>query len=592
MDSTENGCPFCGTFVSNLEKVYHTIKQGRVPEDGYQIQWTFRDYTPFLPGLADSARECSWCLLLNRKISADFRGPRDDTTWTNNIEIIRGAIDTCVDDHQTCPGRELKTSPLRLIDVLDGDSIKLESPGNTSHIYAALSYCWGESEIDKTTRINIDARMSPFPLNTLPLTLRDAIILARHLKIRYIWIDALCIVQDCIEEWSSEAGKMMEYYQHARVTIVPVESTSADSGMGLGRWSERWSDLILSDDPSRYGSVIFESTWNKRGWTYQERLNSSRILFVSGQMLVLECRAGSLNTSDGWKLRSSNWLDFLPTSSAITDRDIRDIYNDWCEIVERYWRRRIVAAFQKASGRQIIAGLWEDKILEGIVSWATDSVDPDIHHLSLLISTSSGYSSPTWDQPPPRRLSFPTWSWLDKDSSSKWLPSFSLSRVEISSDSSSKLLRIIKSDEDIGSFKLSISGAILSKVEILGLLELVADCNGNEILCPGRGRAAAFLDIWYDKVAACSCDKKHCKGDRTSYHAICSLSPPVLALLIGTGYFRVKDRLIWHFVLIQPIHGEPLEYRRIGTMHIPNDRLNEDAKQKLSNPQQKEIILV
>ncbi|KAI0188591.1 heterokaryon incompatibility protein-domain-containing protein, partial [Xylaria flabelliformis] len=278
---------------------------------------------------------------------------------------------------------------------MDGDFIKLERPGSKTHVYTALSYCWGESRIDTTTRINVEARMSPFFLNKLPPTLQDAIVFTRHLKIQYIWIDAICIVQDCAKEWSSEAQKMMEYYQHARVTIVPVDSNSADSGMSLGYGPY-----------CRNANSILGSAWNNRGWTYQEKLNSSRVLFVFRDELRLECRAGSFETKPGWKPTENNWLDFLPTSSTITDRDIRDVHDDWCHIVQRYAERSltqskdrwfafsgIAEAFQKASGRQIIAGFWEEKILDGIVSWVdkhkSDPMRP-IHLISNFTSSSSG----------------------------------------------------------------------------------------------------------------------------------------------------------------------------------------------------------
>ncbi|KAI0541359.1 heterokaryon incompatibility protein-domain-containing protein [Xylaria digitata] len=703
MDFTEDSCAICQTFVSNLKKVYDAIKQGRVPDDDYQIQWTFRDCTPSLPGLADSAKYgCSWCAILDKAITPALRehssyntpngqqnvvnftfhcdrtrqnaGPLGNVgklsirqidreifdlpdnkipahdiyvtnyegfiePWTSNIEIIRDAINRCVNDHQTCPGPELKASPLRLINVMDGDFIKLESPGDKTHIYTALSYCWGESEINKTTKFNVEARMSPFPLNELPLTLQDAIAFTRHLKIQYIWIDAICIVQDCTKEWTSEAQKMMQYYRHARVTIVPIESASADSGMSMGydpscrKFPGPWSadlgmDLILSNHPPGQGDSIFESVWNTRGWTYQERLNSSCILFVFRHKLRLECRAGSFDTLTGWESTETNRFNFLPHSGTVADRDFHHIHKDWREIVQLYTRRKltlskdrwfafsgIVEAFQNITDRQIIAGLWEDKILEDMVSWAATpmpysrSTRLPIFPVSNPTLSSSSYGSPICSncnssecrenssENGPNRLSFPSWTWLNTEISDMQLGGrLAISTVEMSQVPSSRLLRVIKGDKGIGSFKLSISGAVLSQDELLGLL---ADCHDRRLVCPGRGTGTTFLDKGYDKVNRCLCDKEHHEADRTSYHVICSLAPTVLALLVGSGYFAewaVRD-LIWHFVLIQSVHisyggNELLEYRRIGTMHIPDDRLNMDTKQKLETQQQKEIILV
>lgn len=76
--------------------------------------------------------------------------------------------------------------------------------------------------------------MQGFDLEDLPLTLREAVLISRSLQIQYIWIDTLCIVHNCNEEWAREAQKMMQCYAHARVTVVPVGSESADDGIFSG----------------------------------------------------------------------------------------------------------------------------------------------------------------------------------------------------------------------------------------------------------------------------------------------------------------------------------------------------------------------
>ncbi|KAK4445469.1 heterokaryon incompatibility protein-domain-containing protein, partial [Podospora aff. communis PSN243] len=116
---------------------------------------------------------------------------------------------------------------------MHGDTIRIEHMDGELTTYAALSYCWGDSasmEVAKTTQSNLAARLQGFQLDQLPATLRDAIALTQKQGIRYIWIDALCIVQDCHDEWEAEAGKMMAYYGKAYVTIVPKLSGRAGDG--------------------------------------------------------------------------------------------------------------------------------------------------------------------------------------------------------------------------------------------------------------------------------------------------------------------------------------------------------------------------
>ena len=45
-------------------------------------------------------------------------------------------------------------------------------------------------------------------LHCLPQNFQDAIYATAKLGIRYLWIDALCIIQDDVEDWSIESAKM------------------------------------------------------------------------------------------------------------------------------------------------------------------------------------------------------------------------------------------------------------------------------------------------------------------------------------------------------------------------------------------------
>jgi hypothetical protein len=48
----------------------------------------------------------------------------------------------------------------------------------------------------------------------LPRSFQDAIGVARRLGVRYIWIDALCNVQDDHQHWERESGKMADIYHN------------------------------------------------------------------------------------------------------------------------------------------------------------------------------------------------------------------------------------------------------------------------------------------------------------------------------------------------------------------------------------------
>lgn len=51
------------------------------------------------------------------------------------------------------------------------------------------------------------------------------------MNIRYIWIDALCIIQNDKIDWQQESAKMGEYYSKAYLTIAA--SNAKDTSVGL-----------------------------------------------------------------------------------------------------------------------------------------------------------------------------------------------------------------------------------------------------------------------------------------------------------------------------------------------------------------------
>jgi hypothetical protein len=71
------------------------------------------------------------------------------------------------------------------------------------------------------------------PWDLAPATFRDAINIARVLGIEYIWVDALCIVQDDPIEWQKEASKMESIYSGSSLTIAATDATNSSGGCFL-----------------------------------------------------------------------------------------------------------------------------------------------------------------------------------------------------------------------------------------------------------------------------------------------------------------------------------------------------------------------
>ncbi len=69
------------------------------------------------------------------------------------------------------------------------------------------------------------------PLDQLPPTIRDSIILCRLLKRRYLWIDSLCITQNDASTLRGQLEQMDLIYQCAEFTIVAAAGLGANAGL-------------------------------------------------------------------------------------------------------------------------------------------------------------------------------------------------------------------------------------------------------------------------------------------------------------------------------------------------------------------------
>jgi len=72
--------------------------------------------------------------------------------------------------------------------------------------------------------------MAGIEVTTLPQTLQDAIKITHRLDIKYIWIDALCIIQHDLKDWTAEAAKMATIFEQSYLTISATSSIGVDQG--------------------------------------------------------------------------------------------------------------------------------------------------------------------------------------------------------------------------------------------------------------------------------------------------------------------------------------------------------------------------
>lgn len=118
---------------------------------------------------------------------------------------------------------------------VDGDSgsLKLvEGDGIPENVtYFTLSHCRGniEDKIVLTLENKSDWKTAIPSFGSLK-TFQDAVIIARRLGLSYIWIDSLCIIQDCKEDWLVESKRMSSVYKYSLCNITATSAKSDSEG--------------------------------------------------------------------------------------------------------------------------------------------------------------------------------------------------------------------------------------------------------------------------------------------------------------------------------------------------------------------------
>jgi hypothetical protein len=295
--------------------------------------------------------------------------------------------------------------PTRVLKVgNEGEEVMLRDSQGLEGPYTILSYCWGQGATLKTTPSTLAARQRGIIHDDLPLTLRHAVKVTRQLRVKYLWIDALCIIQDQDPptDWLAESEKMLDYYRNAYVTIGNLDGEASSSGFLFPR--KGTSMKIPGDEDIAIRRVSNRQQWSiydhsvlaTRAWCLQERLVSTRLLLFGKDQIFWECRTCCEREGDvvageeklhyavsfqGKRIEELEHEMMQVLASLGSDgMSLRDCMNIWYSIVEQYTSRRLTRAtdilvaisgvakdVQKRTGHDYIYGLWKQDWCKGLV---------------------------------------------------------------------------------------------------------------------------------------------------------------------------------------------------------------------------------
>jgi hypothetical protein len=281
--------------------------------------------------------------------------------------MAKSWIDECLAKHQHCNHVTEKKLwyPTRLLDCgsvgSSETSCRLIETNETSlnEPYMTLSHCWGRTNCLKLTTSNHSKLLNTIPLPLLPQLYQDAMYITRHMGIRYLWIDSLCIVQegDGLVDWLREAGVMGQVYSNSYCNISAANAPNSDHTLFCARNPEVLVPQTVGitidgcirpchvSDYRFWETEVSHALINTRGWVLQERLLSPRVLHFGERQILWECRQKDAAEvyPDGLpreNIRSVARLkDLVPDRLIVnnkTDNNNAAAYNYWVQVVRAY----------------------------------------------------------------------------------------------------------------------------------------------------------------------------------------------------------------------------------------------------------------
>lgn len=321
----------------------------------------------------------------------------------------------CIDNDIRCRMPDESFTPRRLISTgyYKNDKAFLFEPVKSpdkNYPYVCLSYCWGEdtANVLKTTKNNIASHHDSIDLTRLPQTLQDAIYVCRGIKVPFLWVDSICIIQDDNADWNDQASQMKNIYANSHLTICALEPSSCQDGfLGEQQYGQReWQRMVQLNVPIAAGgpgdAVLIRqdshcetiSSSEKRAWCFQEFTIPTRTLSFNGREMRWDCNCRIIDESGRFSrekhelelrgLQDDYYDIFFDGVEGGPDISART-YAEWEAIVKAFSSRaitnpkdrlpalhglsKIMAIRLEAAGEHpgnFLAGLWKNNFIRGL----------------------------------------------------------------------------------------------------------------------------------------------------------------------------------------------------------------------------------
>jgi hypothetical protein len=367
------------------------------------------------------------------------RSTKSDVTWSLALKWLH----ECRTRHTRCSTTPTTVPwlPTRLIYVgtaqVPALHLHITDGATSAEPYVSLSHCWGKIQIKRLLKADIKSMIEYIEIKELPKTFQDAIVITRKLGVQYLWIDSLCIIQDSVEDWQSEALTMEDVYKNAQLNIAATGSADGNGGCFVTRdpllvqsiyihasWNWAPGNYRISNSAVwRHG--VNRAPLNTRAWVMQERVLAARTLHFGSEQVYWECNEKNacetfpdgvplslidetgtprIQTTEhsgtyGARLRcfSEEWFGLLKPDPAMRYYDI------WSNMIEAYSRCHlthgtdiliaisgVVKQLQGLLHDEYFAGIWKSHLPYHLL-WFKERPSPTRRPIDI-----QDYRAPSW----------------------------------------------------------------------------------------------------------------------------------------------------------------------------------------------------
>ncbi|KAI3336799.1 heterokaryon incompatibility protein-domain-containing protein [Xylariaceae sp. AK1471] len=296
--------------------------------------------------------------------------------------------------------------------------------------FVALSYVWGSNAGQSRNR-----PVEGGPVTDYAPTIRDAAVIARSIGYEWLWVDQICIDQTSKSEKAYLIPYMKDIYEAAQLTIVAACGDSAQTGL-LGspdtpRKAENpivlGSSFALLHVADTFVSLIQDTVWGRRGWTFEEHVFSRRLLFVFSSETFFSCATCTFRESTGRRPVVRNWGEayrgvFGQRIWSYTTEFHNRLQSQSANMEDNYAVKNFLSALEEYTDRDLSIEADRVAAFAGVVLTASVSPVDEASEMALL-----RHGHPlrffeillTWQQnkrkrepsPIPDKPFAPSWSW-------------------------------------------------------------------------------------------------------------------------------------------------------------------------------------